>query len=141
MCMPEFYIFDKRGLLQAAAFIRPSVEPSVFVKSLHIHCFLPALSSMSIKSDSFRNGPFPRRSKSPVPATPTQRPTWVFPLDASDVQVLCHLLLQHVVLSTLLSQGPLVLKQSARGRGGGGGISTLKSQLTPNGGYLCAFLL
>ena len=25
-----------RGSLQAAAFIRPSVEPSVFVKSLHI---------------------------------------------------------------------------------------------------------
>ena len=40
MYMAEFYIFKKKGfriLLQAAALIRPSVEPSVFVKRPHIH--------------------------------------------------------------------------------------------------------
>lgn len=38
MCMPEniFVMLTFRGLLQAAALLRFSVEPSVFVKSLHI---------------------------------------------------------------------------------------------------------
>ena len=44
MCIPEFSTKDFaffRGLSQSATLIRPSVEPSVFVKSLYIHTKLP----------------------------------------------------------------------------------------------------
>ena len=66
--MTEFYIFRQRilltfrGLLQAAGIIRPSVEPSVSVKSFHIRrkmCgFLPPNEVTSIVQVSFRNGPY-----------------------------------------------------------------------------------
>ena len=46
MYVLEFYVLNSQGLSQAAALVRSSVGPLVFVNNLHIHRkILPALSS------------------------------------------------------------------------------------------------
>ena len=64
----------------AAALIRPSVEPSVFVKSLHSHIKLlgffylhcPPNDIISIARDSLQSGPFAHTRKVSTSSSPSQ---------------------------------------------------------------------